>query len=371
MKVVIVGAGLIGLAVADELSRRGAQVILLERNAAVGSEASSAAAGILSPQGEAKGPGPLLDLFLAGYQLIPEAVARLEALTGIDLRFRAGGMLAVALTQEDEQELEGQCAWQRKAGLRLERLSAAQVRSMEPAIDGPVRWGIGWPQTAQIDNVRMVEAYHRIVRSQGVDIETGALVLRFLIESDRVVGVETSQGDIRADWTVDCAGSWAGFDPAFPVPIPTFPVKGQILRFRTEEALFQRVVRSPRAYFVQRAADELIVGTTVEQVGFNKEVTDEGRRMILQGGEEIASRLASLPLEAAWAGLRPGTPDGLPVLGPTPLKQFLLAAGHFRSGILLAPLTGRLVAEWILKGSCSIDLSTFSISRFLAQAAAQ
>ncbi|MBI3615245.1 MAG: glycine oxidase ThiO [Candidatus Omnitrophica bacterium] len=367
MRVLIVGGGIIGLSIGEELTRRGVEVQILERNPEAGTEASSAAAGILSPQGEAKGPGPLLDFLQAGYQMIPEAVARLESLTRMDLRLRASGMLALALSDADEEELEQVYSWQTKAGLRLDRVSASHVKQLEPAVDGPVRWGIWWPQTSQIDNVRFVEAYRRAVEAQGGKIETNRPVTRFLTEADRVVGVETPQGKLFGDWVVNCAGSWAGFDLSFSLPIPTIPVKGQILQFRTERPWFQRIVRSARAYFVQRWAQQLIVGTTVEQAGFNKEVTEEGRRTIQAGAKELVSRMASISPEKSWSGLRPGTPDQMPLLGPTPLKQFLLAAGHYRNGILLAPLTGRLIADWITRGTCSMDLSAFSVTRFLAK----
>ncbi|MBI3333336.1 MAG: glycine oxidase ThiO [Candidatus Omnitrophica bacterium] len=364
-KVVIVGGGVVGLAVADELTRRGGlEVELLEKGPRPGIEASSAAAGILSPQGEADQPGPFLDLLLAGYQLFPEAVVRLQALTGIDMRYRAGGMLGVALSEEDEAQMERQAAWQERAGLRLERVAGSQVKSLEPAIDGPVRSAIWWPQTAQLDNTRLVEAYTRAVALQGAALRTGVPVSRFLVEGNRVVGVETPQGRIDADWVVNCAGPWAGFDRSLPFSIPTLPVKGQILQFRTDSPLVERVVKSPRAYLVQRSPQQLIVGTTVEDVGYDKEITGPGRRSILEGVGEMTSRLIGMRPETAWAGLRPGTPDRRPILGPSPLERLLLAAGHFRNGILLAPLTGRLIADWITTGGCPWDLSPFSVKRF-------
>ncbi len=367
MRVLIVGAGVVGLAVAEELIRRGISVELLERNSEAGEEASWAAAGILSPQGEAEGPGPFLELLLAGYPMMVGAVARLEALTQMDLRFRAGGMLALAFSELDEAELDRQLQWQEKAGLTLEWLQPSEVRRLEPAVDGPVRCGVFWPQTAQIDNTQLVKAYTRVVEAQGGVIRTNTPVKRFLVEADEVVGVETPQGRSQADWVVDCAGSWAGFDETLSFSIPTHPVKGQILQFRTTTAMVHRVVKSPRAYLVQRTPERLIAGTTVERVGFDKAVTEMGRRSIFEGACEMTSGVRNLSLETAWAGLRPGTPDRLPILGPTPLKRLLLATGHYRNGILLAPLTGRLLADFIATGESPIDLSPFGIHRFLAK----
>lgn len=368
MRVVVVGAGIIGLAIAEELTRQGLSVELLEKSGEPGSEASSAAAGILSPQGEAKGPGPWLELLLTGYSLFPEAVARLESATGIDLKFRASGMLAVGFTEEDEREFNQEFTWQEKTGLRLERVSGSQVKELEPAVDGPVRCALWWPQTAQLDNVNLVQAYRRAVEKQGGSIRANRTVKRFRMEGDRVTGVETDQGPVKADWMVNCAGSWAGFDSSLPMAVPTLPAKGQMLEFRTEAPMVDRVVKSPRAYLVQRSPDRLIVGTTVERVGYDKAVTEEGRRSIRAGAGEITSRLNGFKEASSWAGLRPDTPDHLPILGPTPWKGLLMATGHFRNGILLAPLTGRLIAEWITTGRCSIDWAPFSLMRFMAKA---
>ena len=368
IRVAVVGGGVIGLAVAEELARRGARVELFERAGEVGRESSSSAAGILAPQGEVKGPGPWLELLLAGYQMIPEMVARLESATGLELRYRASGMLSAALTDEDEQELERQFRWQSEQGLRVERVSASQIRSLEPAVDGPVRWGLWWPQCSQLDNTRLVEAYRLALQRQGGLIRTATPVLRFLLEQDQVIGVETPAGPVRADWVVNCAGSWAGFDAAFPLPIPTFPVRGQMLRFRTRSPLIQRIVRSSSFYLVQRSEEQLVAGTTVERAGYDKSVTEEGLRSIRAGVGRIASRLNGWEPEVSWAGLRPGTPDGMPILGPSPFRRLLLAVGHYRNGILLAPFTGRLIADRITQERCAFDWSPFGVDRFLAKA---
>ena len=367
MRVLVVGAGIIGLAVADELSRRGLQVDLLEKGEAAGQEASSAAAGILSPHGEVDRPSPLLDLAQAAFQLIPETIKRLESVSGLDLRYRACGSLTLAITPDDERAHEAELAWQKKAGLRMEQLNAAQVKEMEPAVTGSIRSGIWWPQTAQVDNRQMVAAYRQVIQQQGATLHTQTAVSRFLLEKDSVIGVETNRGRFEADWVVNCAGSWANLDAALPAPIPVIPVKGQMLQFQTKSPVVQRVIQSPRAYLVQRSPEQLLVGTTLEEVGYDKTVTEAGRTAILQGVHEITSGLDSLPVQESWAGLRPGTPDGLPILGPTPWKRFLCATGHFRNGILLAPLTGRLIADWIQTGSCGLDLSPFSLTRFSPQ----
>lgn len=371
MRVIVVGAGIIGLAVADELTRRGIQVEVFEKASQVGEEASWAAAGILSPQGEARAVGSFLDLLLAGYPLILEAVGRLTAATGIDLKFRASGMLDLAFSDEDEQELEQELQWQRQAGLRWERLTGAQVKRLEPAVDGPVRWGVWWPQTSQVDPGAFVAAYAAVVQRQGVVIHTGTPALQFLVRSDQVTGIQTPQGEVQGDWVVNCAGSWSGFDASLAFEVPLEPVRGQILEFKTTGPFLRRVVKSPRAYLVQRDSRQLIAGTTLERVGFDKRVTLQGIGQIQEGIRELSSGTAGWRPVGSWAGLRPDTPDHLPILGASPLKRLLLATGHYRNGILLAPLTGRLMADWIEKGSCSIDLAAFRVERFHKEAMKQ
>lgn len=369
-RVLIVGGGLVGLACAEELARAGVETELLERNPEVGLEASGAAAGILCPQSDVQGPGPMLELLLNGFQIVPEAVARLEALTGASVGYRASGMISMALTDADEKLLEEQLRWQREAGLAVERLSAEEIRRLEPAVDGPVRWGLSWPRAAQVDPNRLVEVYRQAVLKQGGRIRTSVSATRLRLRGSRVEGLETSAGPLSAEAVINCAGPWAGFDADAPVLVPSVPVRGQIVQLRTGKGMLQRVVESPRAYLVQRSAEVLIAGTTVEHVGFDKGVTEEGVRSIRAGVREFCSRTEALASDRCWAGLRPDTPDHLPILGATPIEGLFLAAGHFRSGVLLAPLTGRLAADWILGRRSAVDLKPFQISRFMAKAAA-
>ncbi len=364
MRAVVVGAGLIGLALADELTRRGVQVEIFEKASVVGSEASSAAAGILSPHGEVKGPGPFLDFLTAGFQLIPEMVSRLQSETHVDLFYRVNGMLSLAFSDQQERELSADLVWQERAGLKPQRVTAAEIKKWEPAVDGQVRWGIWWPHTSQIDNARLVEAFCRAVGKQRGIIRTNQAVSRFCVKGDRVVGIETPSGMTEADVVINCAGSWAGFDAGVPFSVPTVPVKGQMLEFQTSIPLCERILKSGDSYLVQRSSSRLIAGTTVEKGVSDKSVTEDGKRSILEGVLSISSQVSALPLTSAWAGLRPGTPDGLPILGPTPVRGLWVASGHYRNGVLLAPLTGRVIADQILNERTAVDLSPFSISRF-------
>ena len=364
MKVVVIGAGMVGLAAADELSRRGIAVELFERNGQVGAEASGAAAGILSPQAEAGGPGPFLDLLLEGRRLIPETVERLQRLSGLSLDFRADGMFGLAFTAEDEADLQRQMQWQKQYGIAVDWADPAQVRRDEPAVDGPVRSAVFWRDNGQLDPVQMAQAYRAVIERSGVAIHLSCPVVRLLIDGGRVHGVETFSGRTEADAVVDCAGSWAELEKVLPFPVPVTPVRGQMLEFSVPGPVFRRILHSPRAYLIQRADGKLVAGTTLERAGFDRSVTEEGRRSIRAGIEEICSQASSWKLERAWAGLRPDTPDHLPILGETPLSGFWMAAGHYRNGILLAPLTGRLIADWITGKAVPQGIGVFGLRRF-------
>lgn len=368
MRVALIGGGIIGLAVAEALTRRQVQVVLLERNEAVAREASFAAAGIFSPQSEADGAGPFLDLLLAGARLISETVQRLEQEAELDLGYRARGMVGLAFSESEEAALERDRAWQAKAGIAVERWSAQEIRRQEPAVDGSVLGGLFWPENGQIDPVLMAQAYERLIRRQGGEIRTGVPVLSVRIRGDQAVGVETAAGVVDADVVINCAGSWAGFDGRLPFKIPCIPVRGQILQFQVPLPLVNRVVHSRRAYLVQRSGGRLVAGTTVERVGYDRQVTEEGRRSIQAGAAQICSEVSRLPLRAEWAGLRPDAPDHLPILGPTPIRGLFAATGHYRNGILLAPITGRLMADCVTGRKPELPLEPFRLERFLAMA---
>jgi len=364
-RVVIVGAGLIGLATGEALLRKGAAVELLERHPALGEEASGAAAGMLNPYGDAAGPGPLLEWVRAGLSYFPEAVYRLESRTGLDVRFRAGGMIEPAFSAEEEKALEGIHRWQSAAGIRVEFLSPETVREREPAVRSGLRRALWWPQAAQVDNRRLLEAYSAAFEGQGGRLRLGTAVEHFLTRGNRVTGVRTAAGEVSADQVINCCGAQAGFDRGLPFLIPTEPVKGELLSFRTERPLFRAILQCGDGYAVQRSEHELIAGTTSQRVGFDKQPTEAGRRKIFSVLERLTDRLAGHAPEGHWAGLRPASPDGLPLLGPTPLEGLWIAAGHFRNGVMMAPATGRWMAEAVWAGRPLNGLDAFLPDRFM------
>jgi len=260
--------------------------------------------------------------------------------------------------------MERQARWQRARGLRVERWSPTEVRRQEPAVDGRITRGFFFPTEAQVDNVLLMQALAKAARKAGAGLLEHTPVHRVLIRHRAVRGVETRRGQMRAPVVVNCLGSWAAMESAFPAALPVEPARGQMLAFRGPKRLIRRVVMSERAYMVQRRDGRLIVGSTVEHAGFEKSLTLEGIHNILYGVRSMSSALERCTFLEAWAGFRPATNDQLPILGQTPIEGLYVATGHFRHGILLAPITAKLMAELILHDRASLDLSPFSPLRF-------
>ena len=360
---VVVGGGVIGCALARRLALAGARVTLLERDEP-GTHASWAAAGMLSPLAEADEPGPFLDLLRDSRSLYPAFAAALEAESGIGVAYRTEGSLLVALTPEDEGVLEERWRWQRAAGLPVEPLTAAEALALEPALAPATRAALRFPEDHQVDNRLLARALAAAVKGAGVQIRTGTEVREVTREGERATGVATARGErVGAGAVVVAAGSWAGAIGGLPRPLPVFPVHGQLLALGAAPPPFRHVVHSPRVYLVPRS-ERVVVGATTERVGFAKAVTAGGMLSLLAPALEALPALRDTPLAETWSGLRPGTPDGLPVLGADPeVAGLFYAAGHYRNGILLTPVTAELVAEAVL-GSPSPRLAPFSIARF-------
>ncbi len=361
--VIVLGGGIIGCAIAEELARRNQRVVVVERGA-IGAEASSAAAGILSAQMDLVRPGPFFDLCHAARRMYPQWIRHVERRSGLSVGFHVDGILYLAMTQQDEQRMRARLRWQTARGLRAERWSAAQVRRREPSVDARVRCGFFFPTEAQIDNVRLMDALAKACRRAGVMLQEETSVRRLRLQHRAVQGVETDRGSLRAPVVINCLGSWASLVEPPPIKLPVVPARGQMLAFTGPKQLFRRAVMSEEAYVVQRRDGRLIVGSTVEFVGFQKHLTLEGIHAILSGLRQITSVLDRCAFVDAWAGLRPCSKDKLPILGTTAIDGLYLATGHFRHGILLAPITATLISDLILVGKTSLNLSPFSPLRF-------
>jgi len=356
--VVIVGGGVIGCALARELAGRGAAVTVVER-AEPGSEASGAAAGLLAPQAEGLPPGPLFDLALESRGLYPKWAEDLAGETGSDVGYRRSGILRCFFSEG--QERWDWYRWQRERGLRVERLSGGEIPSLSRVrVSEEARQAIFFPDDAVVDNRRLTRALRVAGERRGVSFEIGRTARRIVTRGGRCAGVETDEAILEASQVVNAAGSWAGFDPELPVPVE--PVRGQIVEVRSPAPDLSVVVESEDVYVVPRG-DSWLLGATVERVGFEKQVTAGAVGRLIGAATRLLPELESAVFLRAWAGLRPATPDGLPVLGPGPLPGLFFATGHFRNGILLAPVTALALADEIC-GTVSRDLGPFSIERF-------
>lgn len=360
--VVIVGGGLIGCSLAAELASRQRSVVVLER-AEPGGEASGAAAGMLSPQADAADPSPFFDLALESRDLYPDWSRRIFEETGVDIGYRRTGLLRVLPAGPAGPE-RASVVWQRARGLRVEELECEELPSEIAARLAPqARSVLSYPDEAVVDPRRATRAAWLLAERRGVRVETGTTVRRFTIERGVCRGVETDAGSMASAVVVDAAGAWAAFDGNLPVPVPVVPIRGQIVELRLGGRPLSTVLSSEEVYLVPREDGSVLIGSTLEHVGFRKEVTAGAIRGLLDAAERLCPDVTSARFVTAWAGLRPGTPDGWPLLGESGVEGLFLATGHFRNGILLAPATARFMAD-LLTGRPAPRLSPFAVDRF-------
>ena len=365
----IIGGGVIGLAVARTLALRGVRDVCLIERASLGAEASSAAAGMLLPQVEAATKDDLFTLACRSRDLYASFAAALHNETGIDVELDTTGTLYLALTEHDQEEIEKGYYFQHRAGLSIELLNAVEARELEPCISGSTFGALLFPQDIQVENRRLLSALVNSINNLGVTVLTETNVDALIVERGRLTGVQTSRGVVSCSTAVVAAGTWSGFIKHAHLPIE--PVRGQMVCLEAKPHLTRHILFSRRGYLVPRRDGRLLAGSTSEQAGFAKSVTAGGISKILQNAHEISPAISDLPIVDAWAGLRPRSPDGLPVLGPcVEIDGLFYATGHYRNGILLAPITGELISEAIVEGVTSPLLAPFSPERFLPRSVA-
>lgn len=363
----IIGGGVIGLTIARALARRGRQRVAIVEKNSFGHEASWAAGGILAPQIEADADDDFFRLACDSRDLYPQFAAELREETGIETGFDQTGTIYAAFSESDETEFRNRFQWQQKKGLAVEWLTATALRALEPEISTKVRCGLRFPHDYQIDNRQLVRALSIANERLGVRFIENSEATRLEINNRQVTRVTTTDGSISAGAVVLAAGAWtSSIDASAELPaIKIRPVRGQMLSFQPPAGFARQVIYSSRGYLIPRRDGRLIAGSTTEDVGFDKRITDEGIEAIKSMAFEIAPALASCPVNDSWAGFRPKAADGLPVLGTTTAASNLFyATGHYRNGILLAPITGKLLAEMIEAGIVPESLKNFSPDRF-------
>src|ERR1051325_5725275 len=361
--VAIAGGGVIGGSIAFELARAGLQVSVFDRQKP-GQEASWASAGIISPAPENPGMIAIVELAKRSAALYPEFVAIVEEVSGQSTGFRCKGTLEALFSHDAKAELSTIIALHHGLGLKAEPLRAEDARELEPALSDEVEAAVLRPDEASIDNRALTAAVFEAARHSGAEIFPTSSVKAIWREGARCRGLLLENEKVEAQWTIIAAGCFSGMIEGVSAYAPVRPAKGQMAALRADELKMERVLWYDKIYLVPRNDGRILVGATVEYVGFDKRVTAGGIEKVLAAAIELAPGLKDARIEETWAGLRPDSADHLPILGPTDLDGLLMATGHFRSGILLTPITARLVREWITEQKVSLDWDRFSPLRF-------
>ena len=351
--VIVIGGGIIGLSLSIELRKKGAGVLVMERGEP-GREASYAAGGMLVDC-SAETPPALQTLATASARMYPEFVHDLQVESGISVDLREQGAI-VFPPREHVHERPGFTASD------LAKLLPAPLAELEPALADPERHAF-YLKERSVDPRALVAAVLNAARRRGVDVSSGEKVTNLNLLNSRVTGVTTKKTAYLARKVVNCAGAWSG--QIQPHGFPTRPVKGQMLCLVSpSRGLLKHVIRAPKVYLIPRSDGRILVGTTVEEAGFDKRTDVATIQRLHRDAIALVPELQNAKILEDWAGLRPGTPDALPILGATSTAGYYVATGHFRDGILLAPITAQVMAEVIEGGSCPYDLKPFSPSRF-------
>lgn len=369
VEVVVVGGGIAGCAAALALWRggRGGAAVTVVEGLRTGAGATGASAGMVAAQYEFCGPPALLRLRLESRARFPRFAAEVEELSGESLHLRWDGMLVVNL---DSAQHERAVAWargQRAAGEEAELLRPEEARELEPALTSQADSYLWLPREGRVDAQRLPDALYGALSNTEVRLLRGNPVSEIRSRSGAVAGVGLIDGrTLEADLVVVAAGAWSGSLRGLPRPLPVRPVRGQILRYAAGAVTLGRPVADPLGrYLVPRADGTILAGSTMEEAGFDQSITEEGVAAIHEGASRLAPALSGVRPAERWAGLRPITPDALPILGPDPeLAGLLYATGYGRSGILLAPRVADLVAELALRGQTEFDWTPYRADRF-------
>jgi glycine oxidase len=376
-RVTVIGAGVIGLSIAWRLAARGASVTVFDRGAA-GGGASHAAAGMLAAAMEAEpGEDALAALGRASQARWPAFAAELQQATGIDVELRTEGTLILALTADDRAHLLHRLAFQQQQlGLPVEWISAAEARRREPHLPATIAGAIWSADDHQVDNRKLAAALHAAAQAAGVIVHEHRAVAAIKNDGRRATGVILEGGEqVDADIVVLAAGAWSRAIAGVPRELqpPVRPVKGQMLALQMDPAspLISHVVCAPGVYLVPRRDGRLLVGATVEEAGYDAQLTAGGILTLLEAAWRALPAIEELPIGEMWVGHRPGSRDDAPILGPGPIEGLIYATGHHRNGILLTPITSEAIAQLILEGAADPILAPFAIERFTLVRAAE
>jgi glycine oxidase len=362
--IVIVGGGVIGLAIAYALAREGLAPLVLDRSE-LGREASWAGAGLIPPESQQRVEHPIVALRSRSARLFPAWSEALREETGIDIGYRRTGGVDVALTHSEDQSLRQAASRWHAEGIVFERLAPSDYSRVEPALRPEVWSAYFLPDRAQIRNPRLLRALLEATSRRGGQLKPWHSVEGFEFQMGRVVSVRTSEGDIACGTVVVAAGAWSGrLLERLGLHAPTPPVKGQIVLLRQHERLLRRIVEHGKYYLVPRDDGRILIGATEENAGFDSRPTAGGARDLLDEALSLCPVLGAAEVEATWAGLRPGSIDTKPYIGAAPgYENLFVATGHLRAGLQLAPGTAEIMADLVLGRPPRINLAVFRLDR--------
>ncbi|HXY18548.1 MAG TPA: glycine oxidase ThiO [Gemmatimonadales bacterium] len=360
---VVIGGGIVGAATARALAARGNRILLLER-AMPGAEASGAAAGMLTPQVEVLPDDPLLPLAIAARERYRALVPELDRRTGVNVGYVGGGSVQVALADGEAEPLRSQGEAQLAVGLRAEWLDRRALERRHPGIAPAAKGALLAPDDARVNNVALTAALLADAVRHGAEIADHEEATEIVIAAGRVTAVVTRGRRYGTGGAVVAGGAWSGALRGLPRPLPVEPIRGQMAVVTWPAGEPPGVMFGSHVYIVPRG-DDALLGSTMESAGFAKDTTPGGLGAIFTGTAALLPAIAAQRIHRSWAGLRPVTPDGRPLIGPDPeVAGLWYATGHGRKGILLGPLTGEIVRDLVVDGSTSWDIRPCDVTRF-------
>src|SRR3989338_1872753 len=368
-KIIVIGAGIIGLSISYYLKKHNFDITVIERNKA-GMEASYAAAGMLAAQSEFDFYEDFMDFCIKSRDIYESYCSEIEKTSGIDVEFQKCGMLRPALNEEQAKHLKNNCKWQKKKGFEIEFLSGEEIRKIEPSLSENIICGLHSKNDGQVNNRKLMKALIIANKKIGNKIIENTEIKDYLIKNNRIIGVKTSNNEaFNADIVVNTAGSWSSLISKDLIPnFNIKPILGQMVSLQSDKALLNKVIFASilgkGGYIVPRRNNEIILGSTMEDAGFEKKITDEGISSILKRCYEIVPELKKLKLKEKWSGFRPFASDNMPIIGKTNIENLILATAHGRNGILLAPITAKAVEELVVNDRIMQEIKDFGVERF-------